>query len=211
MAKPTSKYKTHSLATERTFVMIKPDGVMRGLMGEMIKRFEQRGLKIIGMKMIHAGFEQADDFYPKDEAWITRLGNKGIKTFEEYGLDPKKEMGSDNPLEIGQVVRKGLIQFITMGPVVPMVIEGIHATSVVRKLVGGTLPVFAEPGTIRGDYTHDAPTAANIEGRSIFNLVHASEVPEEAEQEIAHWFSESELLDYDRAEHVIMFGDKRHQ
>lgn len=210
MSKSTSKYKTHHLATERTFAMIKPDGVMRGLMGEMIKRFEQRGLKIIALKMVQATHEQADDFYPKDPAWIERLGNKGLKTFEEYKLDAKKEMGSDDPKVIGAAVRESLIRFITMGPVVPMVIEGLHATSVVRKLVGATLPVFAEPGTIRGDYTHDAPTAANIENRSIFNLIHASEVPEEAAQEIAHWFKESELLDYDRADHVIMFGDKRH-
>jgi nucleoside-diphosphate kinase len=206
-----SKYKTHPLATERTFVMIKPDGVMRGLVGEIIQRFENRGLKIIAMKMIHAPFDQANDFYPKDKEWMTRLGNKGIKTFEEYGLDPAKEMGSSDPFVIGQTVRNGLIEFITMGPVVPMVIEGIHAVSVVRKLVGATLPVFSEPGTIRGDYSHDAPTAANVEGRSIFNLIHASEVPEEAVTEIAHWFKEDELLDYDRAEHVIMFGDKRNQ
>lgn len=211
MTKLTAKYRTHHLATERTFAMIKPDGVMRGLMGEIIKRFEQRGLKIVAMKMVHASFEQADGFYPKDKEWLTRLGNKGIKTFEEYGLDPKKEMGTADAYEIGQEVRKALIQFITMGPVVPMVIEGLHAASVVRKIVGATLPVFAEPGTIRGDFTHDAPTAANIENRSIFNLIHASEVKEEAAHEIAHWFAEAEILDYDRAEHVLMFGDKRHQ
>lgn len=206
-----SKYKTHHIATERTFVMMKPDAVMRGLMGEMLKRFEQRGLKITAMKMVHASHEQADGFYPKDEAWVTRLGHKGLKTFAEYNLDPVKGMGTDDPAEIGKIVRKGLIEYITMGPVVPMVIEGIHAVSVVRKIVGQTLPVFSEPGTIRGDFSHDAPTAANVELRSIFNLIHASEVSEEAEKEIAHWFKESEILDYDRAEHVIMFGDKRHQ
>jgi nucleoside-diphosphate kinase len=210
MSKNPSKYKTHHLATERTFAMIKPDGVMRGLMGEIIKRFEQRGLKIIALKMVHATHEQADGFYPKDRAWIERLGGKGIKTFEEYGMDIKKELGTDVPYEIGLKVREALTEFITMGPVVPMVIEGLHATSVVRKLVGATLPVFAEPGTIRGDYTHDAPTAANIENRSIFNLIHASEVVAEASSEIAYWFKEDEMMDYDRAEHVLMFGDKRH-
>ncbi len=211
MPKLTSKYKTHHLATEKTFAMVKPDGVMRGLIGEIIKRFEQRGLKIVALKMVHATFEQANDFYPKDEEWLVRLGGKGLKTFAEYGLDPKKEMGTNDPLEIGKAVRKALIEFITMGPVVPMVIEGLHAVSVVRKIVGATLPVFADPGTIRGDFAHDAPTAANIENRSIFNLVHASELPEEAAKEIAHWFEEDDLLDYDRADHVIMFGDKRHQ
>lgn len=206
-----AKYTTHQLATERTFAMIKPDGVMRGLSGEIIKRFEQRGLKIIALKMVHATHEQADTFYPKSEEWIARLGTKGIKTFEEYNLDPKKELGSDVPFEVGMKVREGLIRFITMGPVIPMVIEGLHAVSVVRKIVGATLPVFADPGTIRGDFAHDAPTAANIENRSIFNLIHASEVPEEATTEIKHWFKDSEILDYDLAEHVIMFGDKRNQ
>ena len=204
-----SKYKTHELPTERTFVMVKPDGVMRGLIGEVIKRFEQRGLKIIGLKMIDATREQVDAFYPKEHAWIERLGQKALKTFAEYGLDPKELMGTDDPFELGKPVRAGLLDFLTLGPVVPMVIEGVHAISVVRKLVGSTLPVFAEPGTIRGDFSHDAPTAANLEGRGIFNIVHASETPEEATHEIAHWFKKAELVDYDRAEHVIMFGDKR--
>jgi len=202
-------YTTHPLATERSFTMIKPDGVMRGLMGEIIKRLEQRGLKIIAMKMVHATTKQMDDFYPKDRTWIERLGNKGLKTFAEYNIDPVEYMGSKDPYEIGLSVRKALIEFMVMGPVVPMVVEGIHAVSVVRKLIGSTLPIFAEPGTIRGDYSHDAPTAANVEQRSIFNLVHASETTEEAATEVAHWFVKEELLDYDRSDHVIMFGDKR--
>jgi nucleoside-diphosphate kinase len=206
----SAKYQTHELPTERTFVMIKPDGVMRGLMGEIIKRIEQRGLKIMAMKMVIATNAQADGFYPKDEAWITRLGNKGLKTFNEYGVDPKKEMGTDVPYEIGLKVRASLEEFLTMGPVVPMIVEGIHAVSVVRKIVGDTMPAFAAPGTIRGDFSHDAPTAANMENRSIFNLVHASELPEEAVGEIAYWFKDGEALDYDIAQHVIMFGDKRH-
>jgi nucleoside-diphosphate kinase len=204
-----SKYKTHPLPTERTFVMVKPDGVMRGLIGEVIKRFEQRGLKVIALKMVHASHEHLDAFYPTDPAWITRLGNKALGTFAEYGLDPAKEMGTDDAAEIGKDVRKALIDFMGLAPTIPMVIEGIHAISVVRKLAGATLPVFAEPGTIRGDYSHDAPTAANMESRGIFNIVHASETPEEANHEIGHWFKDEEIFDYDRSDHVIMFGDKR--
>ena len=206
-----SKYRTHRLPTEHTFVMVKPDGVMRGLVGEVIKRLEQRGLKVVAMKMIQATEKQVDGFYPSDEAWLTRLGTKGLKTFAEYGIDPLQEMGTDDPLEIGRRVRAAILRYMTIGPMVPMVVEGIHAISVVRKLAGATLPVFAEPGTIRGDYSHDAPTAANMEGRSIYNIVHASETPEEAAHEIQHWFKDGEIHDYDRAEHVIMFGDKRHQ
>ena len=205
-----SKYKTHHIPTERTFVMVKPDGVMRGLVGEILKRFEQRGLKIIALKMTEASHEKVNDFYPKDKEWIARLGEKGLKTFEEYGIDPEVQMGTKDAFETGQKVRTALVEFMTMGPVVPMVLEGIHAISVVRKLVGATLPVFADPGTIRGDYSHDAPTAANMESRSIFNIIHASENKEEATHEIQHWFSKDEIFDYDRADHVIMFGDKRH-
>lgn len=189
--------------------MVKPDGVMRGLVGEIINRLERRGLKIIALKLMHASREHVDGFYPKEEAWIQRLGEKGLKTYAEYGIDPVKEMGTDDAKVIGQRVRDSILDFMTMGPVVPMVVEGVHAISVVRKLVGNTLPVFAEPGTIRGDFSHDAPTSANVEGRSIFNIVHASETKEEAAHEIKHWFKDEEIHDYDRAEHVIMFGDKR--
>jgi len=205
-----SKYKTHHLPTERTFVMIKPDGVMRGLIGDIIKRFEQRGLKIIGLKMVEASYEQLDDFYPKDDEWVSRLGQKGLQTFEEYGIDPVSEMGSKDPLEIGKKVRESLLQFLMIGPVVPMVIEGLHAIALVRKLVGATIPIFADPGTVRGDFSHDAPTAANVENRAIYNLIHASETADEAQHEIEHWFKPEELFDYDLSDHVIMFGDKRH-
>ena len=204
-----SKYKTHTLPTEKTFVMVKPDGVMRGLIGEVIKRLEQRGLKVIALKMVHASHDHMDKFYPQNPEWIERLGHKGLKTFAEYGIDPLKELGTEDPAVIGKGTREALINFMTMGPVIPMVVEGIHAISVVRKLAGNTLPVFAEPGTIRGDYSVDAPTAANLEARGIFNIVHASETKEEAAHEVGHWFKDEEIFDYDRADHVIMFGDKR--
>ena len=204
-----SKYKTHELPTERTFVMVKPDGVMRGLIGEIIKRFEQRGLKVVALKMIQASHEKMDGFYPKKAEWVERLGNKTLGTFKEYEIDPVSKLGTDDPKKIGEELREYLIDFMTMGPVVPMVVEGIHAIPVVRKIVGATLPVFADPGTIRGDYSHDAPTAANMENRGIYNLIHASETAEEAAHEVQHWFDASEIQDYDRADHVIMFGDKR--
>lgn len=204
-----SKYKTHALANEMTFMMVKPDGVMRGLIGEVIKRVEQRGLKIVAMKMVTADLKHVDAFYPNTDTWIERLGNKALGTFTEYGIDPMEHLGTKDPKKIGTDVRKALLEYMTIGPVVPMVVEGVHSISAIRKMVGATLPIFAEPGTIRGDFSSDAPTSANIEGRSIVNIVHASETAEEAKHEIAHWFSESEIHDYDRADHVIMFGDKR--
>jgi len=191
---------------ERTFVLVKPDGVERGLVGEVIGRLEKRGLKIVALKMIKPSLEHINDHYPKDEKWIARLGDKGFNVFSEYGIDPKDIMGTDNNLEAGKQVREWLINYLTEAPVVAMIVEGIHAVDMVRKLAGNTLPSKAEIGTIRGDFSVDSPAAANFQKRAIKNLMHASETPEEAKNEIAHWFSSEEIFDdYDRAEHGAMF------
>jgi nucleoside-diphosphate kinase len=190
---------------DRTFVMVKPDGVERGLIGEIVGRFERRGLKIIAMKMMKPSIEHVNEHYPKDEAWIERLGEKSFNTFAEYGMDTKAVAGTDSKMEAGKSVRKWLVEYLADAPVVAMVVEGIHAVDMVRKIVGATLPHKAEIGTIRGDYSIDSPAAANLAGRPIRNLVHASETKEEAKHEIAHWFSEEEIYDYDRADHAAMF------
>jgi len=193
-------------AIEKTFVMVKPDGVQRGLIGEVVSRFEKRGLKIIAMKMVKPTFEHLDKHYPSDEAWIARLGDKGFGVFAEYGIDPKEVMGTDNNLEAGKMVRKWLVEFMLEAPVVAMVIEGIHAIDMVRKITGATLPNKAEIGTIRGDFSVDSPAAANLSMRAVKNIVHASENTAEAEKEISHWFSEEEIFeDYIRADHAAMF------
>jgi nucleoside-diphosphate kinase len=173
---------------EQTFVMIKPDGVRKGLTGEIIRRLEQRDLKIVALQMFEPTRQQIDDHYPKDEAWIARLGQKTLKTYEKYGFDPKVELGMENDLEIGKEVRKWLVDYMISAPLVRMVVQGIHAVDVVRKIAGPTLPYMAEVGTIRGDFSIDSPLLANKEKRAVMNLVHASETPEEAEHEIEHWF-----------------------
>ena len=190
---------------ERTLVLIKPDGVKRGLVGEAIKRFEQRGLKIIALKMIEPGTTKFDDHYPKDPAWINRLGEKTLSGFQKYGLDPKKMLGMDDPKKIGPEVRKWIITYMTSGPVVAIVVEGIHAIDMVRKICGPTLPNMAEMGTFRGDYSVDSPTLANVDQRAIHNLIHASENTAEADNEIGLWFIPKELHDYKRAEEDVMF------
>jgi len=129
---------------ERTLVIIKPDGVKRGLIGESIHRFEQRGLKIIALKMTQAKKEQINDHYPKDKKWIKRLGEKTLKNYEKYGYDPIKEMGSDDPEKIGEQVRNWLLEYMTSAPIVKIVVQGVHAIDMVRKIVGPTLPVDAE-------------------------------------------------------------------
>jgi len=190
---------------ERTCVLIKPDGVKRGLVGEVVHRFEQRGLKIIALKMFQATKEQVDSHYPKDSAWIKRLGGKTIKNYQTYGLDPKKELSTDDPDKVGQQVREWLIDYLVSGPMVKMVVGGIHAIKMVRKIVGPTMPSDAEMGTIRGDFSVDDAALANRKKRSVHNLIHASETEEEAEHEVALWFSPEEIHDYKRAEEDIMF------
>lgn len=193
------------LKEEKTVVLIKPDGVKRGLIGEIITRIEKRGLKIIALNMIWATKAQIDDHYPKDEKWITRLGEKTKATFEKYGVDIKKEIGTEDTKKIGEMVRSWLVDFMTSGPLVKMVVKGVHAIDMMRKLCGNTIPALAEMGTIRGDFSVDSPAIANRAKRAVHNIVHASETAEEAKHELAFWFSPEEIHDYKRAEDDIMF------
>jgi len=189
---------------ERTLLIIKPDAVKRGLVGEIISRIEKRGLKIIAIRMFLAGKNQIDNHYPNDEQWIKRLGEKTLKNYQEYNFDAKQELGTDDPLEMGRIVRGWLVDYLTSGPMVKMAIEGIHAINMVRKIAGPTMPAQADMGTIRGDFSVDDATAANKDKRSIRNLVHASETPEEAKHEIEFWFAPGESLEYKRAEDDVM-------
>lgn len=152
---------------ERTLVLLKPDAVQRSLVGEIIQRFERTGLKISGMKLVRISKEFAKRHYTEDVA--VRRGEK---------------------------VRSWLINYITEGPVVAIVLEGIEAVEQVRKLVGPTAPKDAMPGTIRGDYAHISFGHADEKQISIKNLIHASGSSEEAKAEIALWFSDSELFSY---------------
>ena len=196
-----------SLKSQRTYVMMKPDGVQRGLTGEVIKRIETLGLKVVALKMVSASEETIRAHYPmQDQSWVDRLGEKGLGTFESLGMDAKAILGTDDKSEIGASVAESLVAYMQSGPVVCMVVEGIGAVDAVRKLVGHTLPFKAEPGTIRGDFSVDSPAVANVEGRAIHNVVHASELPEEAETEINLWFEDSEITSYRRAGEDIMYG-----
>lgn len=183
---------------EKTFLMIKPDGVRKGLIGEIIRRIEQRDLKIVALDMFMPTKDQVDNHYPKDEAWITRLGQKTLATYTKYGFDPMIEVGTNDEVEIGKMVRGWLIDYMTSAPLVKMVIQGVHAVNMVRKIVGPTLPSNAEMGTIRGDFSVDSPVLANREKRAVMNLVHASETPEEAQHEIEHWFGNQTINSYKR-------------
>jgi nucleoside-diphosphate kinase len=133
---------------ETTILLVKPDGVKRGLVGEVLKRVESRGLKIIAAKMINASREHAHSHYPQTDEWLRGMGEKTLDNYRQYGKDPKKEVGTDDPLEIGKQVSEWNVDFLTSGPMVAVAVRGIHAVDMVRKIVGKTIPAQAEMGTI---------------------------------------------------------------
>lgn len=191
---------------EKVFILIKPDGVAKGLTGEILRRIEQRGLKIVALAMFKPSRKQIDDHYPKDKKWISRLGEKTLNTYEKYGYDAKRELGTTNTLKIGMMVRGWLIDYMTSYPLVKAVIQGSHAIDVVRKMAGNTMPVLSEMGTIRGDFSGDSAAIANKEKRAVQNILHVSETPQEAEHEIKHWFGKNpEIFEYKRAGEDIGF------
>lgn len=179
---------------EQTLVILKPDAVQRGLVGEIISRFEKTGLKIVAAKMVMPSKDLANKHYPTQRReFIEGMGNKTLENYKEQGLDARGLLGTDDPYEIGMKIQGWMVDFITSGPVLAIVLEGPHAIEVVRKMTGHTLPLKAVPGTIRGDYSYDSPTLANREQRPIYNLVHASGEKAEAEFEINLWFTKDEL------------------
>ncbi len=196
-----------SIKFERTFCMIKPDGVKRGLIGDIIQRMERAGLKVVAIKMLNATEDQIRAHYPmSDDAWIARLGEKSLSSFENLDADPAEVLGSTDTTEIGKGVAESLVEFMTSGPVVAMVVEGMQAIDMVRKLAGHTLPFKADVGTIRGDYSVDSPAVANVERRAIHNLIHASEVASEAEAEIKVWFGDEEIPTYNLGSEAVMYA-----
>ena len=183
---------------EQSFVMIKPDGVRKGLIGEIIKRFEQRDLKIVALEMFQPKYEELDNHYPKNKEWITRLGHKTLNTYEKYGYDALADFGTTEAHKIGPDIRKWLVDYMMSAPLVKMIVQGVHSVDVVRKIAGDTMPYKADMGTIRGDFSIDSPALANKEKRAVMNIVHCSETPEEAEHEIKHWFGSFPIHKYKR-------------
>lgn len=183
---------------EKTVVIIKPDGVRKGLIGEVIHRFEQRDLKIVALEMFEPTKELIDGHYPNDREWKERLGYKTLSTYEKYELDSVASLGTKDPLELGEMVRGWLVDYMTSAPLVRMIVQGIHAVDMVRKIAGPTLPYLADMGTIRGDFSSDSPAVANAEKRAVANILHASETAAEAEHEIKYWFGDKPIFSYRR-------------
>lgn len=185
---------------ERTFVILKPDAVQRGLMGDIITRFEKVGLKTVALKMTMATEQQCWDHYNKDEAWFLKKGANIIKNREDLGMPVEKDA-----LEYGKDIIRALVKFMTAGPIVPMILEGNQAMGIVKKIVGGTEPLTSEVGTIRGDYTLDSYELSSYDDRAVRNLIHCSDEVSEAEREIKIWFNDSEIFGYRLVSEGIMY------
>ena len=186
---------------EQTLVIVKPDGVQRSLIGEIIRRFEQAGLKLAAMKMVLPTTEHIEQHYTLDPNWRMVTGEKTIKSYKEKGLIPP----SDDPLVITAKILANLKKYMTSGPVVVMVWQGAHAVKIVRKITGGTEPLTSDVGTIRGDFVLDSYQISDADGRAVRNLIHASGSTEEAVMEIKHWFAPQEVHKYQLIQEKILY------
>ena len=190
---------------EQTLIVIKSDGVARGLVGEILSRFERVGLKIVASKMLLVNKEMANKHYPLSRvSFIVGMGKKTLENYQALGVDAKKELGTDDPAEIGKIIQGWLVGYITGEPVIAFILEGPHAVELVRKICGHTLPLLSPPGTIRGDLAFDSSYLANTAKRAIKNLIHSSGSLEEARYEIPLWFSKNEIHSYERVEEKVM-------
>lgn len=185
---------------QQTLLIIKPDGVQRSLLGEIITRIERTGLKIVALKMVLPTRDQVITHYNKDEAWYLKKGTNIVENRKTNGLPIEKE-----PVEYGRAIIEQLVSFMTAGPVVAMVIQGNEAVAVVKKLVGGTEPATSDVGTIRGDFTIDSYEHATIDGRGVRNLIHCTDAVDEALREIGVWFTPEEVIKYRLVAEQILY------
>lgn len=191
---------------EKSLILLKPDCIQRGLMGEIINRFERKGLKIVAMKMVWPTKELAAKHYYWSDEEKKKTGERTISAYSERGIKLDK-----SPIELAEDVQRRLVSFLTAGPILALVIEGAHAIDSVRKLVGKGNPLQADVGTIRADYTIDSYPLADEVDRAARNLVHASDSVHESEREISVWFKKEELVDYDLAIEKILYSKEWEQ
>ncbi len=171
------------------------------MIGEIIKCYERSGLKLIGIKMLVPSEDFIRKHYTLDPEWFVKTGTKTIESYKKKGKKPP----SDDPKEITKIVLENLVKFMTSGPVIAVVWQGVHAVGIVKKITGGTEPLTSELGTIRGDFTIDSYELSDVDNRSIRNLVHCSGTKEDAEKEIALWFKSEELIGYRLINEAILY------
>lgn len=195
----------HKIQKEQTLILAKPDALQRGIVGEIIRRFETRGFKVAGIKMVKPSADHIKKHYLATKEQLEGMGNKSLENLNQLGLDPVKILGTKDPMKIGKMINNWNFEFLSSSPVVAMVFEGPHAVEMGRKIVGNTLPFKADLGTIRGDFSVDSSTLGNFNKRPIRNIVHASGSIPEAKREIDHWFSKKEIFTYKRVDESVMF------
>jgi len=185
---------------EKSLVILKPDAVQRGLIGETIKRLENTGLKLVALKITMATEDQLWQHYNKDDEWFIKKGERTILERQAAGMVVDKEA-----IEYGKDIIRLLVKFMTAGPVVPMIWEGNQAVGIIKKLVGATEPLSSEAGTIRGDYTLDSYGLASLDERAVRNLIHCSDPVTDAAREIPLWFTDKEILQYRLVAEQILY------
>ncbi len=190
------------MKNERTFVIIKPDGVQRSLVGEVMQRFERIGLKFVAMKMVVPTREIVEKHYTLDPNWFKTNGEKTIAGYVKKGMTPP----ISDPIEQAKVTLKALVTYMSSGPVIAMILEGAHAVPIVRKVIGGTEPLTSDVGTIRGDFVLDSYQMADTDKRAVRNLLHASGSVSEANAEINLWFKDDEIIKYNHIQDGILYG-----
>lgn len=177
------------MAQERTLVLIKPDVLQRQLVGEILSRFERKGIKMTAIKMLNATKEQVGEHYIDEEGYLIETGEKAKKGAIARGED----VSNWNSLEQGKKIRQRNINYLTCGPIVAIVFEGFGVISQVRKILGSTSPADGDIGTVRDDYSVDTYALADFLDRSTMTMLHASDSVENAERELKIWFKESEI------------------
>lgn len=186
---------------EQSLVLIKPDGVQRGLIGHIIARFERAGLKLVAIKMVHASHEDVDKHYALTEEWMKGVYDKAKAKFDAKG----EPFPFSDHVAYGTEIKRGLLEFLKSAPIIAMVWEGEQSVALIRKLVGATEPASAAAGTIRGDFSLDSYALSNAQNRPIRNLVHASGTVDEAKNEINVWFTDTELHKYEHVNDRVQY------
>lgn len=189
------------MKNERTLVLIKPDGIQRSLIGEIISRYERTGLKLVALKIIFAAQDLIKKHYSVKKGWVEEVGRKSKEAYLKKGLKPP----FDDPKKCGLRVLENLQRYISSGPAIVMVWQGNEAVGIVKKITGGTEPLASDVGTVRGDLTIDSYRLSDTDDRAVRNLVHASGSPEEAEKEIKIWFKPNEILKYRLIQEAILY------
>ncbi|MEI7603430.1 MAG: nucleoside-diphosphate kinase [bacterium] len=192
--------KLKGIIKEKTLVIIKPDGVLRKIVGELITRFERKGLKIIAMKMVWPTKELVEQHYTDSEEWLMDTGTRTYNSYLEKGVKLDK-----TPKELALDVRRRLMDHLTAGPVVVLVLQGAHAIEVVRRMRGSTSPLKADVGTIGFDYTLESYELSDAGGWAIRNVIHASDSVQNSAREMGIWFKPEDIIEYSTAIDDVLY------